>query len=637
MLNSLRKASKGWVASVLVGLLVLAFATWGVGDIFRGATDPNVAVVGDIDISASRLDREFRTELERYRALSGGNFSAQQAVALGLVQQTLNRIVTDAAYAQETYDLGLAVDDQIVAQVIRSTPAFQDSLTGEFRREYFEYSLQQSRMSEEQYVASVRANLVRQTLLDGISTGITVPKPMLEQLYRFREQRRVADIAVISVGNLESPPDPDDAVLRTFYEENPEQFTAPEYRSITLVALRPADFLDEVDVSEDEVRDEYEARQDEYFEPERRDIDVIVFGDKAAAEAAQTEINDGRDFLEVGAEATGMSAEEFRQGQILADELPSLLSDPVFALEAGEISEPLESGFGWNIVRVNEIITGKNIPFEDARAEVEEKLKLVSAGDVVFDLSNNLLDELAGGASLEQAAASVGASTENFAAADALGQGDDGKRLDNLAELEQVLSAAFELAEGAESDVIETDDGAAVIVRVDSITAPVVKPFETVRIQALLSWQSENRQQRAELLAQEIATSAAEIGDLAVAASRLAVPVQTTSPFTRDGRDLGLPLGRQTVDAIFGLESGEVSGAVAEDGGRYVVAQLKEIVETAPDTVAENDLEVLTNQLNSALANDLVASYSADVRERLGVNIYEDRINKLLIEPVLEQ
>ena len=145
MLQAIRKQTKSWLVGILFGLLILSFAIWGIGDIFRGGfrADSEVATVGDMPISLQTLEREFQNELNRMQRNFGTELNRDQARALGLVDRSLQQLIVQALYRLEQDRLGMAVSDRQVRAWIADQPSFKDDL-GQFDRLRFDAVLRQS-------------------------------------------------------------------------------------------------------------------------------------------------------------------------------------------------------------------------------------------------------------------------------------------------------------------------------------------------------------------------------------------------------------------------------------------------------------------------------------------------------------
>jgi len=210
MLDAMRRGAGTWVVKIFLGVLVLSFAVWGIGDIFRISPDTAVAEIGDMEISQAAYAEAFRRDLSDLQRRLGGNIDAEQARQFGLAQQTLNRLVAQALYDQAARGLDLVVADSVILDEIAASPGFKNQL-GQFDRDIFEQVLRQNGYSEQSFFASRRAELTRQQLFQSMTSGGHVSGKATEAIFRYQNQRRIAEILEIPHDKLALPDLPGDA------------------------------------------------------------------------------------------------------------------------------------------------------------------------------------------------------------------------------------------------------------------------------------------------------------------------------------------------------------------------------------------------------------------------------------------
>lgn len=631
MISAMREKAKSLLVKVLLVLIALSFAVWGIGDIFRGNQRLIVATVGDVEIPSAILADEYSRAVERLRRQTDGAIDAEQARAMGIVEQTLQGIVSRTAFDQAIDGMGIAVPPEVVVSEIRDMPAFHN-MAGQFDRALYEMTLQSNRLGLEQFEQSVRRDIARELLIDSVATGVEPPSTLIERIRKVRDERRVVDAVIIKGSELDNPPQPDEATIQEYYDRNSARFMAPEYRRLTYFVLRPMDLMDEIDVPEDEIVQEYEYRLDEFTTIDRRNIDWMVFDDKETADAAYQRLVKGEDFIEVGTDMTTMSEDGIAFGEATRADLSDIsppFAETVFALEEGGISQPIETPLGWRVVRVNEVLAGGPRPFEDVRNQIRLDLLRDRALEVMFELSNRFEDERAGGATLEEAARAVGLTTQTVPAVDALGNGPDGAPVTGLPPAPEFLVTAFELPVGEPSRLIETDDGAMFVIRVESITAPVVRPLSEVRGQVIAAWQSDWRDRRAEEIAEAIAQDVRDGASLEEAAGEQGQTVLTSSPFKRSRQGLDITdLNAEAVTLAFEMAPDQVSDPIFVGPTKYAVIAVREVLPA--DEEAEGTSQAgLTRQLQAGLQADIVSAYQAAIQERLGVRIYPATVDSM--------
>jgi len=622
----MRQGASSWLLKGFLIIIALSFVTWGIGDVFRGTSDPVVAEVGDQEIRVRQLIDAVDNEVQRLRNLGGGDIDFESAREMGVVDRTLDQMISRALIDLEINRLAMEVTTAEIRGRIRRNPAFQNEL-GAFDQRQFELVLSRNGLTEEQYVNSVRGDIARSRLIETVVSGLEVPGGIARTFHRFRDERRTIEAVVVGAEDVGDVPEPDEAAIAEYYETNEDLFTAPEYRELTFVLLRPADVMDTIDVSEEAMRSLYEARSDTYQMPERRIVDHLYFPDKATAEQAYDRLMRGAEFATVAEEMAALDPDEVSIGAVNRDDLPDEVADDVFSLEEAAVSTPLETNLGWNIYRVTEVLPAQTRSFADVRAELRNELALERAVDVLIELGQSLEDSLAGGATLEEAAQELDLEARHIAAVDRNGLGRYGEPVEGLPDIENFLEVAFETPEGLESLLTEARTGNTLyVVRVDQIIEPGLRPLEQVRDDVIAAVKEERRVEKAGELAAEIASDARAGGDLAAAAAKHGLELVETEPFTRSGERLRMALSRQALNTIFDLRQGEISEPVEAGPKSYAVARVVDIEVPAFDENGSPALAV-RNSLRTAMQRDLLQNFELALRQRHDISVQRDVIN----------
>jgi len=197
MLQAIRTRAGGIIVKVLFGLLIISFGFWGIytrSDYFQGHSPETViATVGDDNIRADDLQRVLQPSLERLRAQLGGAIDQQQIKQFGVVDNLLAQLIDRDLLDQEAARLQLEASDEVIRSAIYDNPAFRGP-DGRFDRGLFNQVLIMNRLTEDQLIARLHRDLPRADLLQAITTGVTLPRPIVETLYRYRGEKRLADI-----------------------------------------------------------------------------------------------------------------------------------------------------------------------------------------------------------------------------------------------------------------------------------------------------------------------------------------------------------------------------------------------------------------------------------------------------------
>ncbi|MEM7169503.1 MAG: peptidyl-prolyl cis-trans isomerase [Pseudomonadota bacterium] len=614
------------VTGILFGLLILSFAIWGIGDIFReGGHGQAVATVGDVEIPSHRFSRTLNAEISRMSQQFGTALTPEQAQAFGIVQQVLERMVGQALFEQQAQNFGMTVTEEQIQQSILAEPAFNDQF-GDFSRDRFYQVLRTVGLSEQEFIDSLSTDIEREQISRAVIDGIQSPSSLAEAIYRYQGEKRVADYVILSHDNVGDLPAPGEEDLKAFYEENGDSFMTEETRDITLVQLRPDNLLDQIAVSDEDAVAEFEARKDEFSTPERRTIEQLVFSDEADAQAAAEKLAGGADFATVSEEMTG--AAPVSLGTLTQRELLPAIGGPAFALAANSPSDPVNSPLGWHILLVTDIQAGTEASFEDNKEQLVRDLALSLAVDDIISVANDFDDELAGGASLDDAANSLNIPVKSLTGITSTGTDEQGFPVDNLPPLANFVGVLEDTPLGESSLLTETDDGGYFILRVDQIHDAEQRPFEEVREQAETLWRGVERarltSEKAEAFLEQLVQGKA-FAELAEAEG---LTLETSNPLSRNEANPQRTPSHALAGQLFDLtEIGAVT--VASTDGGEVLAQLKEIVPA--DLAAEKtQLDQTRENLTLALQADYLEQYMAALRSEFGVQVNQSAIDRVL-------
>jgi peptidyl-prolyl cis-trans isomerase D len=624
MLQAIRSKAGSFIVKLLFGLLILTFGIWGIGDIFRSrSSDTTVATVGGRPIQANELQTALRRALEQLSARFGSAIDLQQAKQLGLVDATLNQLIERSLVDQEVARLQLDISDDLIRKVIMENPSFKGS-DGQFDRGLFNALLAANHLTEDQYVALLRHDIPRNDLLHAVTAGSVLPQSMVDLLYRYRNEKRIADIVSLpdaSAGNVGQPSESD---LKSFYETHQDLFRAPEYRGFTFASLNPSDLAKDIEIPEAKLKEEYDQRQDELQIPERRQIEQILAPSEEKAKEAEAALAAGKDWREVATTIASQNPDTIDLGLLKREEMPGALADVAFDLPLDKPSEPIKSSLGWHILRVTKIEPPVTQTFEQAKEKLEADLAQHEAADRIYKVANQVDDALAGSATLDDAAAKFGLKTAVVAAADVGGRDPEDKAVTLPISPNDVLKLAFATNEGQTSRVTETPDGGIFVLRTDKVIPSAVKPLDEVKAKAVAAWQADKRRETVAKQAEELAAAVKPEEKLATAAAEKGLKAATSPPFTRHPGP-NSPVPAPLIDKLFAAKPGAV--VTASDATGSYVAQLDEVQK--PENPTESATAGLSREIDTGQRADLSEELTRALRARFPVEIRHETVDKL--------
>ena len=631
MLQTVRVIVNSLIGKVFFGILVLTFGLLGVGygirDLLLGATTRNdAAVVGGTTITLNDLDREFRRALQNYERQSHAyNPTVPQKQAL--VQQTLDQAINNVLFANEAKEAGFRVGDTLVRDIIQAEPAFAGE-NKRFDQGRFRMMLQNEGLSEATFIPQIRASMTRQLLINPIASSATAPKFLVDDIYRYRNEQRVAQTVTIPNTAATGIAAPSDAEIDSYYKAHAAEFTAPEYRTFTVLSVTPDLMMAEIKPTDDEVRAEYDKAKAEYVDPEKRKVTQLLVPDQATADAVAKAMEGGKNMAD--------AAKAAKAGQPVAldflpkDLFPQELREPVFTASKGAPVGPIKTLLGWHVIVVDDIKAGHQVPFDEVKDKLAEQVKRDTAIDQLSQKIDRMGDRLTGGASMDEVGGTVGAKPVKFGPIDAKGElvTPDPKAAKPVADW---LSSAFQLPQGETGGFQDDKAGGYYAVRLDGVTPPALRPLADVRAQIVTDWTKEQQAAQIAKRAAELAGKARSGTTLDQIAKDSGGKLDSTPPLTRDPVEKpAAAVSQELTDALFKLDKvGDIAAVQTDDG--QIIAKLTEIRPANP-SAAGDKLGPITQELDSQMRADALAQYRDGLRQTTKI-----KINPSAVETVAGQ
>jgi peptidyl-prolyl cis-trans isomerase D len=621
MLDVFRKASKTWVVKLLFALLALSFVAWGVGDVVRGGVSRGPAIeVGKTAITANEVTTEFKREVERLQPLFGGKLSAEDARKMGMMERTIDSLITRSLIDEASRSLGLVANDESILRAIASNPAFRSS-SGQFDRELFRSRLSRIGFNEDSFMRAERSNMVRNQMASTLGAGIAAPAALLTPLLHWREERRVAEIIVVRDESVPLPAAPEVSVLEAYYKENTSRFMAPEYRALTVLLLRPADVAGGIAIDDAMIGEAYQQRQEEFNTPERRQVSQIVVDGQAAAARAGDMVTQGKSLEAI---SKALDSQIIDLGAVEMRDLPEGLAEAVFKLPAGGTGQPVKTALGWHVVKVGQIQPGRVRTLAEARGQLEQDLQREKSLDGLSELANKVEDALGGGATLEEAAKRHNLKVVKFPAVDASGRGPNGKAVADLPKSDQFLDVAFQTDPNTESPLTEVRNNGYFLLRVDGVTPPAPKPLAEVKAEVLATWQAERRHELARQKADALAEKLKAGTPAATVAQAAGLKIETSQPFNREPGE-GSTLPPAVVAELFRVQPGGI--AVGSQQSATLVARLARI-EPFDSKANPPITDAGRRRVSQALGADIADQYLSALNTRFGVKVDRSQLTR---------
>src|SRR5262245_41263429 len=536
MLRGIRTASHNWlgkvVMGVVMGLLIISFGIWGIGDIFRGFGQSSVAKIGGREITINEFRQIYNDRLQQVGRQIGRPITAQQARALGFDRQVLGQVIAEIALDERARQLGLNLSDDEIAKRIREDPTFR-GFTGQFDRARFEQVIRQAGYTEPRFVAEQRRVSLRRQLAEGLGGELRVPDAMAQVFNRFEEEQRSIEYVVLDRSKAGEVPQPTPEELAQYFEGRKHLFRSPEYRKAVLIVLSPADALRWINVSDEDARKAYEDRRQRFVTPERRQVQQIVFPNAAEARAAADRLAGGLTFEALAAERE-LKESDIDLGLVAKSGIVDrAVADAAFALKEGETSQPVDGRFGTAIVRVSKIEPERVRSYEEAAPDLKREIATERARTEIQNRHDKIEDERAGGAQLAEIAQKLGVVAHTIEAVDRSGRAPDGAAV-ALPQGVDILANIFASDVGVDNDSVQLPSGGYVWYDVLETTPSRERNLDEVKDRVEARWRDDKIGERLRAKATEILDKLKAGTSLAEIATAEGLKVETATGLKRN-------------------------------------------------------------------------------------------------------
>ncbi|ALE52979.1 peptidylprolyl isomerase [Candidatus Thioglobus autotrophicus] len=472
MLSSIKNKTKGWLAYLIVGLITIPFALFGVNEYFTGASNIIVASIDDDEISKEAFLAEFNPQKRRLQQKLAEQYNTDFDAVLK--QSIINQMIDKHLLNQLAENMSHATSGSELNAIIQTNDLFQEQ--GRFSLEKYKNLLRLNGYTAAEY-ESVRAkeltqNQIKYNLLD---SAFMLPS-QLERLQNLNDQQREFSYIRLNADDYTAKVNVNEKSIEDYYNNQKESFFAPEQAKIEFVELSLAQVAKTIKVTENELFNFYEDEQARFTTEEERQAQHILLATEEAANKVLDLLNKGGDFAKLAAQYSQDEGSKDLAGDLGAfgrGVMVGAFEDSVFAMQEGQLSELVKSEFGYHIIKLNKIQPGSIRPFKAVKSELTQLYTESKAQTDLYDLREQLAN-LAYETNLEEVSNQMALETHTSDFFDKKESKLDAK----------IVAAAFSdvvLNKGENSEVLELDKDRFVVVRLKDKLAQRQKTFDEVK------------------------------------------------------------------------------------------------------------------------------------------------------------
>ena len=572
MLAAFRAFAKSWVAAILMGVLIFAFAVWGIRkDVFTGRFSDWVIKAGSRTVTSAEYKRQFDRYKSQLEQQSGQPIPNDVAAANGVDREVLQGLATREAFADLMRRVGIVPSDKLIAEQIQKIPAFFDPVTGRFDKRAYQQTLASNELSPASFESEMRDEIAEQHLGTAIISGLSVPRAYTALAAIYELEGRDVALLTLDPRSVPPPPVPTDAQLTQLMKENAGQLMRPEFRQLTVVQISPAQFAAGVPVDPAALQKQYNFRKDTLSKPETRSLVQIPAKDPATAGQIAARLSRGEDPAAI-AKSIGVDAITY------ADKPQSAIPDKklaaaAFQMKAGQV-QTVQGDLALAVVKVQAVTPGHVVTLEEIRPALEAEVKKDAASAKVYQLTQAYDDAAQKGATLVEAAKKAGIPTTSIGPVAKSGQDQTGKPVPGLSQ--KLMDAAFALPAGGESDLEDAGDGGYFAVRVEKVIPPALPALADIRPKLAQYWMVRELDARLAAKADELAARVRKGESLEAVAASAGGKVSRVAGLTRATAGQNREVSQAILGQVFSVKPGEVFTA-RTNGVGYAVGRLEAI------------------------------------------------------------
>ena len=623
MLQRIRDGLQGqkWLAWLVLGLVGLTFVFWGGSSSLDagGVSNSAAAEVDGVEIPAAEATRAWSDTQARWSRQFGTDIPPEQRVSMQ--QNILDSLVLRKLIEKRLEDENFRVSDAAVFTEFQKVPEFHGP-DGKFDVSTARSVLAQINKSEAEFFADTRAQLLVNQLQQGIGGSYFLTRAEQQRLFNLENEEREVQYAQFAADEFAGSEPVDEAAIKAYYDKNGDRFMTTESVALEYAELRLEQLATQIAPTEADLQKLYEENRATYVLDERRRARHIVIAvngedDAGALKQAQTvaaEARSGKDFAELAKKYSSDStaSEGGDLGFVQKKDFPGPLGDTLFAMNVGDVSEPVKSQFGYHILKLEQVEAGEAKPFAEVRAELDSQYRQDRAADLFGERQEEMAKLLDKGLTdIDKLAKDLGltrGSIPEFL------RGGGAEPLGSNVDLQQTVFSDATLNQGKIGGPIALGDDRLVVVKVTAHHKAAVKPLDVVRdeIVALL------KQERGEAAAKAAAESA--VAKLA-AGEKLETLAKTFNVAAEPARfvsrgDPSIPAALRTAifEAPRPTDKPVIKSASLDDGSTavYIVTRTRVADTTTNPTLVQQQ----NAQLQQRSAQGEVAAYLNEAKRK---------------------
>ena len=609
-------------AWIIVLLLVLGLAGFGLQDVLSRWGTSKLATVGEVEISTEEFGQSFIREINYISQNIGKNLTIEEAKSFGLHLQVVERLINRSLLDQLLIDLKISVGDVLLLKNLKTNPNFKNA-EGNFDRKKYNDYLNKINLSENEFEKILRNDLSRGLFTQILDPNFNHNQNIVRTIAGYIGEEREVKLYKLNYDTNTSLQDFNKDEVRKFYENNKNNYSSKSIRKYSVLNINQSQFLNEIEITEEEIQNIYEERKQNFTQPEFRELSRIIFQTSDLANEALNKIlSNEKTFEQIGKDLN-LNRKEINFGTYSKIDLDDELSDFIFdaKIKKNSIVGPINGELGFELYKVNKIIPEFVLGEEKAKSQIINEIQLENSLNKLSEMIPEVEDMIASGETLEEIARKYQMNIENIE----ISKGDElPKKYRN-----KNLKTYFDEASNDNSDLLQIEDNTFISIRLDEEIEPIIPSFEKIYNQLLDDYKISQILELMEKDLNEVITKYTL--DEAVKLNKIIHLFD--DKINRETNDSFKILNKLTVENIFQNSVGDfVIQKKNENKNPYLILiETTKIIPASSKSAYDKVLKNIQNQVNEQVKNDLITSLLNSLRQT-----YEPKVNYELINQIID-
>lgn len=617
MLNTLRKSVTGPFVKILIGVLILSFAVWGIQDIFGNYKKTVAIEIDDYEISIDELVIEHNNQISAISSQLNKQITLSESLDLGIDEIAIENLIRKLVLQIEINKLKLGISDDFIAEKIINDELFQSN--GNFNKARYEQLLSYAGFDENSFLQS-EINSNKQNQLFNIIAGSTYIPSILHQIINdFNNTKRIIEYTKIPKSKI-LVKTPSERELKEFYEKFQKGYRKSETRDFDAIIINANSLKEKIEISSLQVENYFNENKDSFAIDENRDLYQFFFDDLITANKFHEDsklVSLDQILLEYKINLLDNHLGIISEELILDDDVAKV----AFSQPNNSLSSPIEGMLGISVIYVAEIYEATTPSLEDVFQTISDEISLQEATNLMDELYFEIEEQFLDGQSLFDVAQSFDLGISTFEKIDINGMDANDKEVD-LIKNEKLLEKLFTTNMDDYIEAIETDDGF-IWIKLNSINEPYIKTFKNVRDLVTKDMINKRKNEKETEIVNLVKDRLEKDLEVTSLLSEYESSISSTEPFSRNN-----PIKEFTDEFNDKILSSDLGGViVGRSNEDILIGKVIEIIPNQKYTI-ERDAKFNDN-INTQFKNDLFEQFLISIEENYQVKIYQENINRL--------